>query len=160
MATSLYGKHYTLLLITGLPNSGKTTLSNELKERGFQNVVHMDEMYSGDIEGPLYSYISKTFPEGSLVIAEGDCFLRTDMRRYLFESTKICVDAFYCILMLTDPELILAREDRGRDARRFLKIYDPLPTQEEGFKEIVTVHNNDYEGSNIECLIQELSCLV
>lgn len=114
-----------MLLITGLPNAGKTTYSKR-----YENVIHGDDMKAEGID--LWEAVTR---EG--VVIEG-LFPRAETRRRML---NICSRPAVCVFLDISFEECLKREDRGRKEWYLRLHYDWLepPTMDEGWDEIIVI---------------------
>ena len=114
-----------LVLITGLPNAGKTTYSAR-----FEHVYHRDDFRKEHID--LWEIIQQDD-----VVIEG-LFGKADLRRRIVErAAKPCT----CIWLDTSLDVCLSRENRGRGlglTRYHYKVFEP-PTYDEGWDEIIRI---------------------
>lgn len=126
----------SLILICGIPNSGKTTFS-EL----FKNVIHLDCTYF-----KLYEIIERN--DNNLII-EG-CFETKLSRKKLLSKIK---SNKICIYLKTDLWVCLDRElnYRKRGSKLVMHYYEKFeePELEEGWDIIITIKNNKYLESII-----------
>ena len=113
-----------MILITGLPNAGKTTLS-----LGYSNVIHLDDIG--------YDAVLSSIEGKQNVIIEGayGSKKRIDLLRHVTDVKKICV------YIDTEVEECIKREYRGRNIsmlRLYANQFEP-PTYDEGWDEIIIV---------------------
>ena len=123
-----------MILITGLPNAGKTTYSKQ-----FPNVVHLDDfMKRGRRADEVFTLANAAAKScGDDVVVEG-VYLKRFRREALI---KLFPDAHnVCIFLDTD-----AKECKRRENRRRLGVVEhweksmELPVMEEGWDEIIII---------------------
>lgn len=115
-----------LTLICGLPNSGKSTLSEQ-----YPNVIHLDDVMS-------YRKVAEMVSTSDDVTVEG-IYIIHQTRRELANAYK--GDKKVCIWLDVPMEECLARENRGRSKlfiRNCAMLFEP-PTYDEGWNEIVVM---------------------
>lgn len=108
-----------MILICGLPRSGKTTLSMK-----YDNVLHLDQIGS-------YPGINLLVKPDSVV---DGVYETRRIREFLIKAAK--ADRNICIWMNTDLEII---EKRGN---KYWLYFEP-PTLEEGWDEIIVLQGKE-----------------
>ncbi len=127
-----------MILIIGIPNSGKTTYSKQ-----YQNVVHFDDVWSRNI----YDYLVNVIKENNDVCIEG-VFGNCENRKKLVEQSS---KENICIWLDTSLEICLEREKTGRKRSEHLVLwqhedFEP-PTFQEGWDKIIIIKDNN----NVKC---------
>ena len=133
-----------MILIIGIPNSGKTTYSLQ-----YSNVIHFDNE-PGLCRDIYKNIIEKVSLNNNLVI-EG-VYARIKDREELVKASKIHNT---CIWINTPLETCLSREDEYRHRGQHLVIwaaeaFEP-PTLDEGWDEIIIISGED----DIQHIIKE-----
>lgn len=127
-----------MILICGLPNSGKTTYSKQ-----FKNVVHFD-----DFGYKVFEIVEKG--KGDFTV-EG-VFLLRSMRTKLLKAYK-GNGKRSCIWLDVSPEECVKRENRNR-AKYLIwnchSVFEP-PTLDEGWDELIIIRGDD----DVECISRE-----
>lgn len=122
-----------MILICGIPNSGKTTYSSKYEE-----VIHYD-----DIKGSLKkNKILEIVKNNNFSIVEGTYELSKD-REKLVKSSK---EKNICIWLNTELNTCLEREKSYRKRPEQITLwsfekFEP-PTYEEGWDKIIVIKNN------------------
>ena len=106
-------------LIIGLPNSGKTSYSNN-----YENVIHADNYKTKEVK----EFVSKA--DGDIVV-EGIYILRSD-REPLIKSYN---GLKKCVVMDTHVDVCISRENRGRFPNLVTGMNEwfEIPTFDEGW---------------------------
>ena len=135
----------TFVMICGLPNSGKTTFSQQ-----FNNVIHLDDIPS--VEGqPHMSTVCQLISEVKNDICIEGVFIIAQYRKMLVQSTN--KQKKICIWLNTPLEECMRRENRGRTSfvlQNCFDFFEP-PTLDEGWDEIIIINNeNDIQYIKME----------
>ena len=127
-----------MVLICGLPNAGKTTLSER-----YADVIHYDDIVVEKRKQPLHALCEMITKASDDVCIEG-VFLRARERSIIAQAKDGCRKT--CIWLKTPLEECVRRENRNR-ATCLIKscsdLFEP-PTYSEGWDEIIEINN--YEG--------------
>ena len=128
-----------MILIIGIPNSGKTTYSAR-----FDNVIHFDDVWSRDI----YHFLADKVKANNDICIEG-VFEKAKNRKLLVEQSK-CKNI--CIWLDTPIDICLERERMGRKRSEHLVIwanedFEP-PTLDEGWDEIIIIRGDNEQRIN------------
>ena len=118
-----------LTLICGIPNAGKTTLSQQ-----YSNVIHLDEVLRTSV-------ICEMVAKEDDVCVEG-VFMDTHRRKKIAEAYK---GKKVCLWLNTPTEVCIERENRDRQIgliTHCAKAFEP-PTLSEGWDEIIIIRGND-----------------
>lgn len=129
-----------MILICGIPNSGKTTYSQR-----FDNVVHMDEVASkGRASSRLCEIVSASTED---VCVEG-VFISRQQRKQLVDSCNHKNNV--CIWLDTPLDECILRENRGRSPNLMANCHACMqpPTLDEGWDEIIIIRGNDEQRIN------------
>lgn len=129
-----------MVLITGIPNAGKTTYSKK-----YDSVIHFDEVKGGRHRRD--KVIEAVQTDNSIVV-EG-VYEKADDRKRLVEASN---ERNVCIWIDTPLEECLSRERKYRHRGQHLVIwaneaYEP-PTLSEGWDEIIIIRGNDEQRIN------------
>ena len=119
-----------LLLITGLPNAGKTTLSNKYEE-----VIHQDDIGSID-------KICQKVASTDNAVLEG-VFFKTEQRKKIIRAYQGGIKK--CIFIDISLDESIKRENRNRHPlilKNAFNHYEP-PTLDEGWDEIIIIRGDD-----------------
>lgn len=124
-----------MILICGLPNSGKTSYSKQYK-----NVVHLDDyMVEGKKAKEYFSICNKVAKNlGDNVVIEG-VYNTARLRKKLLSLFPDSKNT--CIYLDTDYDECIKRESRGRDLEiinMWNKIFEK-PSVDEGWDKIIIV---------------------
>lgn len=132
--------------LNGLPNSGKTTFTKSLL-----NVIHLDDYEPGQALAShhLYQDIESLFTQYDTIYVDG---LRCNsLSRQIMLRKWHNIHHYYVIGIFvdTDPEICKARNTRYTDDRmeQFIQHFD-RPVLEEGYDELWTITNNDFDHPN------------
>lgn len=130
-----------MILITGLPNAGKTTFSKK-----FNSVTHYDD-YKGRTNAECYKLCNRAAArsEDDLLVVEG-VYYSADQRKELLRHVQDRLVKI-CIWLDTPPEECLKRENRGRPhlmIETHVQKFEP-PTLDEGWDLIIIVRNDGTE---------------
>ena len=117
-----------MILITGLPNAGKTTFSAT-----YQNVIHLDEVgYDG-----VFALVAST--KGAVIEGAFGRKKRVELLKHSNDNRNVC------IYLNVPVNKCLNRECRGRNEkmlRLYMSQFEP-PTLDEGWDEIIIIGDNN-----------------
>ena len=124
-----------MILITGLPNAGKTTYSQR-----FPNVVHFDDVKGGRHR---WGNVVEMVKADDSIVIEG-VYAKASHRKPLIDA---CSGKKTCIWLDTPVDVCDERERTGRKRSEHMVIwaaesYEP-PTLEEGWDEIIIIRGDD-----------------
>lgn len=121
-----------MILIIGIPNSGKTTYSSQ-----FENVIHFDDVKGTNKQ--MREWVLDAVQKDNGLCVEGVYADPVD-RKKLVEASN---EKNTCIWLDTPLDVCLKREQEGRNRSDHLVIWAAEdfkpPTYEEGWDEIITI---------------------
>lgn len=124
-----------MILITGIPNAGKTTYSSQ-----FENVIHFDGVRGRDRRDKIVSAVE----QDNSICVEG-VYAKARERKRLVEASKA---KNTCIWLNMPLDMCVYRENTGRQRSEHLVqvVYEDFepPTYDEGWDEIIEIKEVPY----------------